>query len=140
MGKTEKAQGNVTHEGPRKPVPDRYGMEIKAGDTVYLTRGKRPKLTVVGFDHEGRWGDHCVVCRNADGFWGPYHPDHLAHGCPDSWEHLEKDASRDCCGYFDDGHCTGCPGSADPRHIAHCTKIMVQDIVLRAKALAGVVE
>lgn len=58
---------------------------------------------------------------------------------PDSWERLEKDAKKDACEYFGYGpgsiynKCTSCPAYGDD-----CGPAMAQDIVRRAKALAGV--
>lgn len=58
---------------------------------------------------------------------------------PDSWERLEKDAAKDPCMYFGRGDgsiynkCTSCPAYGDD-----CGPAMAQDVVRRAKALAGV--
>lgn len=60
---------------------------------------------------------------------------------PDSWERLEKDAAKDPCVYFGCGDdsiynkCTSCPAYGDD-----CGPAMAQDVVRRAKALAGVTE
>ena len=60
---------------------------------------------------------------------------------PDSWERLEKDAANDPCAYFGCGDgsiyskCPSCPAYGDD-----CGPAMAQDVVRRAKALAGVDE
>lgn len=58
---------------------------------------------------------------------------------PDSWERFEKDAAKDPCAYFGCGDgsicnkCQSCPAYGDD-----CGPAMAQDVVRRAKALAGV--
>lgn len=65
------------------------------------------------------------------------------HDCtlPDSWERLEEDAAKGlCCEYFGMGDapdCKGCP-AYENRLSCGCSITMAQDIVRRAKALAGV--
>ena len=60
---------------------------------------------------------------------------------PDSWERLEKDAAKDPCVYFGYGDgsiynkCQSCPAYGDD-----CGPAMAQDVVRRAKALAGVTD
>lgn len=60
---------------------------------------------------------------------------------PDSWERLEKDAAKDPCAYFGYGDdsiynkCQSCPAYGDD-----CGPAMAQDVVRRAKALAGVTD
>lgn len=60
---------------------------------------------------------------------------------PDSWERLEKDAKKDACEYFCYGDysiynkCPSCPAYGDD-----CGPAMAQDVVRRAKALAGVTD
>lgn len=60
---------------------------------------------------------------------------------PDSWERLEKDARKDACEYFCRGDgsicnkCQSCPAYGDD-----CGPAMAQDVVRRAKALAGVAD
>lgn len=60
---------------------------------------------------------------------------------PDSWERLEKDAAKDPCVYFGRGDdsiynkCPSCPAYGDD-----CGPAMAQDVVRRAKALAGVTD
>lgn len=60
---------------------------------------------------------------------------------PDSWEQLEKDARKDACEYFGCGDgsiynkCPSCPAYDDD-----CGPAMAQDVVRRAKALAGVTD
>nr|DAH52955.1 MAG TPA: hypothetical protein [Caudoviricetes sp.] len=54
----------------------------------------------------------------------------------DSWERLEKDASKNSCGYFGrSGLCVDCPALAISKM---CNVAKSEDIVRRAKALAGV--
>lgn len=54
---------------------------------------------------------------------------------PDSWEQLEEDADKGVCDYFGHSLCLKCPGF---NHASHsCDKARAQDIVRRAKALAG---
>ena len=64
------------------------------------------------------------------------------HDCtlPDSWERLEKDSSNGLCEYFGMGDaedCKGCPAYGDRLSIP-CSSVMANDIIRRAKALAGV--
>lgn len=60
---------------------------------------------------------------------------------PDSWERLEDDAAKDPCAYFGYGpgsfynKCQSCPAYGDD-----CGPAMAQDVVRRAKALAGVTD
>ena len=60
---------------------------------------------------------------------------------PDSWERLEEDAVKDPCVYFGCGDdsiynkCPSCPAYGDD-----CGPAMAQDVVRRAKALAGVTD
>lgn len=63
---------------------------------------------------------------------------------PDSWEQLEEDSKLYCCEYFGRSYkkCLGCQAD-DPNyhpydHPYDCNKAKTQDIVRRAKALAGV--
>lgn len=54
---------------------------------------------------------------------------------PDSWEQLGEDADKGVCDYFGHSLCLKCPGF---NHAGHsCDKARAQDIVRRAKALAG---
>lgn len=60
---------------------------------------------------------------------------------PDSWERLEEDIRKvvktnDICGYFDKSGkpCDGCPASDIPDM---CSATALQDVLRRAKALAG---
>lgn len=54
----------------------------------------------------------------------------------DSWERLEKDARKTSCGYFGrSGLCVDCPAIAISKA---CNVAKSEDIVRRAKALAGV--
>lgn len=54
---------------------------------------------------------------------------------PDSWEQLEEDADKGVCDYFGHSLCLKCPGF---NHAGHsCDRARAQDIVRRAKALAG---
>lgn len=60
---------------------------------------------------------------------------------PDSWERLEEDAAKDPCAYFGYGDdsiynkCQSCTAYGDD-----CGPAMAQDVVRRAKALAGVTD
>ena len=60
---------------------------------------------------------------------------------PDSWEQLEEDARKDAREYFGCGDgsiynkCPSCPAYDDD-----CGPAMAQDVVRRAKALAGVTD
>ena len=54
----------------------------------------------------------------------------------DSWERLERDAGKTSCGYFGrSGLCVGCPALSISKM---CNVAKSEDIVRRAKALAGV--
>jgi hypothetical protein len=70
---------SLTHEGPRKPVLDRYGVEIKVGDTVYLARGNEKPREVVCI-HPGFC--RSIECETDDGFLEAIRPKDLAHKHP----------------------------------------------------------
>lgn len=68
----------------------------------------------------------------------PHYPQDYHLSKPDSWERLEEDAAKTSCGYFGrSGLCVGCPALAISKM---CNVAKSEDIVRRAKALAGVVE
>lgn len=56
---------------------------------------------------------------------------------PDSWERLEEDARNTTCEYFgcDVNTCDACPGND-----VGCTNAIIEDVIRRAKALAGVTQ
>jgi hypothetical protein len=129
---------------PEKPeVLDADGVPIKVGDELYLTDGFIIKLKCVGFSNDGlvkvtNWG-------SSEG-WVPIlvEANELTHKKPDSWEQIEADEKLYCCEYFGRSYkkCLGCQAD-DPNyhpydHPYDCNKAKTQDIVRRAKALAGV--
>lgn len=61
----------------------------------------------------------------------------------DSWEKLKGDLGLTCCTYFDDGDvtegCNGCRAEELGGNMGgDCDELMFDDIILRAKKLAGV--
>lgn len=61
----------------------------------------------------------------------------------DSWEKLKGDLGLTCCTYFDDGNvtegCNGCRAEELGGNMGgDCDELMFDDIIRRAKALAGV--
>lgn len=113
---------------------DKDGREIKAGDvlaehcreqgTGYFIKGFRVVPTT-----------SCNVCIT--------HAPTLRVMQPDSWERLKEDLGLTCCTYFDDGNvtegCNGCRAEELGGNMGgDCDKLMFDDIISRAKALAGV--
>lgn len=117
------------------PVPvDANGHEVPLGTKELVFDGERREV-------------YCFIYNIGRGCWNVG----FKRSCgaalsactlPDSWERLEKDAKKDACEYFvgyGDGSvynkCQSCPAYGD-----NCGPAMAQDIVRRAKALAGVAE
>lgn len=119
-----------------KPVLDRDGVEIKVGDTVYAVGNdmKPKKVTAItNYSHP------IVHYEFVKGFPYEYEPQRLTHEIPDSWDELVKDATPSdsiiACEYFGhrDRDCRYCQFDGED-----CAVAMAEDIIRRAKALAGV--
>lgn len=125
----------LTH---RHIVLDADGVEIKVGDTVWHEDGS--ELHVIGFG-DAQNGETMLAVEYAAGptKWSEVRCLSVTHACPDSWERLEEDASKEPCLYFgfEDKLCgdgAGCPANK----LGNCSKLKASDIIRRAKKLAGV--
>lgn len=126
------------------PMPkDADGREVPLDTKVlYDANGKKVNITSFTFRcdaQNGCWAYWKVFSPDVKGEDGMLYVDELHLARPDSWEKLEKDASKTTCGYFghSGGLCAGCPAASF--HDA-CILTKATDIVRRAKALAGVTE
>ena len=114
------------------PAPtDANGREVPLDTKELVYKGETRKVLGITYGaHQKCWS---VAFGWFDGV------DISACTLPDSWEQLERDAGSDTCGYFgdngEDAHCPDCPVRD-----GNCAAEMAQDIVRRAKALAGVEE
>lgn len=114
-------------DGVPNPV-DSNGCVVPLDTEELVYRGKTRK--VCGFSYSivhGCWGASFVDGNDVN-----------VKFCtlPDSWERLEEDAAKTSCGYFGrSGLCVGCPALAISKM---CNVAKSQDIVRRAKELAGV--
>ena len=129
-------------ERVKRPAPkvlDADGVEIRAGDTVYVLGFGEP-LTVKGFTDDGR-----VLMSFHDEDSLGYEPSRLTHEQPDSWQRIEEDCAKFCIEYCDehgllDPGCNAAEGDASTRHCMDCgdscEERMARDLVRRAKALA----
>ena len=133
---TEKWLRIEDYKSVKRPAPkvlDADGVEIHVGDTVWhhsgLTHG-----VVTSIDA----GSLMNTTRYVDGSGNEFRDAarSLTHTRPDSWERLEKDASKDTCVYFggtEHFDCSECSSGG-----INCFRRMKLDIVRRAKVLAGV--
>ena len=125
----------ITKEKPE--ALDADGVPIEVGDTVYpLFDGKL-------FPDTEPW--HVARIKNSEEIYveegtGLCAARHFTHRKPDSWEQLEADSKLYCCEYFGRSYkkCLGCQADDPNYHPYDCNKAKTQDIVRRAKALAGV--
>ena len=108
---------------------DADGVPIEVGDELYLTDGFIIKLKCVGFSNDGLV--KITGWESSEG-WVPIQieANELTHKKPDSWEQLENEAMLapyDYCSKRDIETRTG-----------FASKLKMEDIIRRAKALAGV--
>ena len=123
----------LTH---RAPVLAADGKPLREGETVWDENGDE---LVIGALEDG---GHTVTCRYVDvgdaipvhGMWSP---SDLTHERPDSWERLEKDATLAPLDYVDKYDIELYDREAGEDEIA-APYAMAQDLVRRAKKLAGV--
>ncbi len=132
----EGARGSaITH---RRRVLDADGVEIGVGDTVWLIPAcaiePDEPYEVTGINKYGE----VMLEFHVEGSTG-VKGECLTHTRPDSWERLEEDAAKGLCEYFgflgkecDAGK--GCPAYEQ----GSCAVHKAEDIIRRAKALAGV--
>lgn len=117
---------------PAPKVLDADGVEIKAGDTVWVD-GVSESCEVAKVE------SGIVQVQYDDGDTFECCSSDLTHEQPDSWERLERDAEKSICDYFGsssspDSLCEdGCPGLNSP---VSCGVLMKLDLIRRAKALA----
>ena len=151
----------------KRPAPKAVGadgVEVKAGETVWLAREHLDKADMSPSDS----GFECgllgvgaldplsvkLVGKKLDKDGLAFFTEHsawcpaswLTHECPDSWGRLREDAVRDsvnywaCSGIF----CDECPAKVDGKtpneryETALCETAMQLDLVARAERLAGV--
>ena len=116
---------------------DKGKREINAGDTIKDDIGMKmdvmdvTPLPVLALDDDGT----SLVAVTSPHLWRVVRPD--------SWERLKEDLGLTCCTYFDDGNvtedCNGCRAEELGGNMGgDCDKLMFDDIISRAKALAGV--
>ena len=120
---------------PAPKVLDADGVEIRVGDTVWVTIDNPHGAPLLkGNEVTVRFVPHDIVhVEDKEGATWHVGSNDLTHERPDSWERLEEDAAKTPCVYFDQSHgCGGCP-----HYPSECHADQVRDIVLRAKALAG---
>lgn len=123
----------LTHE---RPVLDRYGVPIEAGDTVWDEEGREWTVVSAG-------AAECLVQRAEKRSVAPRR---LSHERPDSWERLREDADKGVDEYWGcgDARCSDCPvrvGGKTPRErysTDWCDTATQLDLVARAERLAGV--
>ena len=127
---------------PKQPEAlDADGVPIELGDKLYFVEGDDTPLKCIGFDDYGNvtftdWAETGTEAfEKATAF---------THKKPDSWEQLVEDAESFICEYFGRTYkkCLGCPAD-NPNyhpydHPKDCYEAKTQDIIRRAKALAGV--
>lgn len=122
-------RGRITEEKPK--YLDADGLPIKFGDELYFTDGHITKLKCVGFSNDGfveitHWESY--------GGWEPFviriEANELTHKKPDSWEQLEKDLKLGSRHY--------CDRRKIIREGRDSLFLQKQDVIRRAKALAGV--
>ena len=125
----------LTHKLPVLAVD---GKPLREGETVWDTLGNR-RFKVLGFASDAKLGEFTVKTAGIDGMSleGYSKPSDLTHERPvaDTWERLEEDATRpprDYCGMLLNWAID--PGQDD----AHYIEGMAEDLVRRAKKLAGV--
>ena len=117
----------LTH---RAPVLAADGKPLREGETVWDTNGDE---LVIGALEDG---GHTVTCRYVDvgdaipahGMWSP---SDLTHERPDTWERIEADCMQDAKDYCEEH-------GIEPEYPKHSGKAKCEDLVRRAKKLAGV--
>ena len=132
-------RGRITEENPE--VLDADGEPIRVGDKLYFIEGDDTPLKCIGFDDYDNvtftdWEKTRIIAYE--------NPTVFTHKKPDSWEQLGRDVKLCCCEYFGRSYkeCSECKAD-DPNHHPYdhpydCDKAKTQDIIHRAKALAGV--
>lgn len=118
------------------PAPvDAKGREVPLDTRELVYKGETRDVLRIAYSVAiGRW---VADLANTD-----EHPFLTNCTLPDSWELLEEDAAKGVCGYFGMDNapvCKGCPVYEDKLSCA-CNTKMAQDIVRRAKAIAGVAD
>ncbi len=116
------------------PAPlDANGHEVPLDTRELVYKGEtRNVLSITYSAHLKYW---------SVAFWWLDGVDISSCTLPDSWERLEKDAAKDPCAYFDMERDSGDRCLRCPAHDSEaCARVMAQDVVRRAKALAGVTD
>ena len=118
------------------PTPvDANGREVPLDTRELVHKGETRDVLRIAYSVDiGRWVADLAETSE--------HP--LISSCtlPDSWERLEEDSTKGLCEFFGMGDaedCKGCPAYGNRLSIP-CSSVMAQDIIRRAKALAGVTD
>lgn len=139
----DECRSNQYEQGQRvkRPAPkvlDADGVEIHVGDTVYeLETGEEYKVErVFNGTTDPDFPDHAIRCNKvADPITHVFKPDQLTHTRRDSWERLEEDTESIrqiiACNFGDFS-------PSDFKQSGDSLQDRVNDIIRRAKALAGV--
>lgn len=144
------APDKLTHQ---RPVLDADGVPIEVGDTVYLTQDTESASVGIAFHVVTAYQHGVRVSRGTEPYSNTHllKPDQLTHTkteLPDSWERIEKDATKSTCDYLTNGRkkaaidgTVQCPDDCPGLTLSStCREIMTADLVRRCKALAGVSE
>lgn len=118
-------RGRITKENPE--ALDADGVPIELGDKLYFADGDGTPLKCIGFDYDG---DVIFTDWEETGTIAYEKPIAFTHKKPDSWEQLEEDLKLGSCHY--------CDRRKIIREGRDSLFLQKQDIVRRAKALAGV--
>lgn len=113
----------ITH---RAPVLAADGKPLREGETVWSTdSGTRYTVEKVTDELIP------IKCCSEMGPTVSLHPSQLTHERPDSWERIEADCMQDAKDYCDEH-------GIEPEYPKHSGKAKCEDLVRRAKKLAGV--
>lgn len=127
------------------PAPKDADGEVVPLTTKVMYDNDGEELAIHSFtlvkEHDGYWWN--VSYTMTKSLFGCAHVLNLIHlHCPDSWEQLEEDVRNfendGACGYYgmETKTCTeGCPAAEDSQ--TPCSTIALEDVLRRAKALAG---
>lgn len=118
-------RGRITDGLPE--ALDADGVSIKIGDKLYFVGGGNTPLKCVGFHPDG---DIIFMDWEETGTMAYENATAFTHKKPDSWEQLEKDAMLAPYDY--------CRKREIDHKVGFASKLKVEDIIRRAKALAGI--
>lgn len=106
---------------------------------MYGDDGRELEIIFLKFNIHNPATYWAAFCKNKDGNRGYAAVSNIHLRRPDSWEKLEEDVQKvpgkGTCGYFGVKACDeSCPAKCSP---AACSTCVLEDILRRAKALAG---